>query len=732
MSSLSGVGGNVTRLLGDVGITPRGVQTEAIDAGLLEGQSVMVVSPTGSGKTLVGEMALLRAVIEGKRGVYLVPLRALAYEVARSLKSRYEDKAVRIGVTTGDLHLTGDEMAEFDIIVTTYERADSLLRHQTSWLPSIGTVVIDEIQTMSEGRRGARLESVILRLKQIVEGIQIVALSATIKYPDELASWLECELILSSDRPVPLVNKVFVAPNRAAAVQRTVMTVVQNNGQVLVFHRTRREAEAEAIRLAEEVGRQLSSADKKALDDHLVSDRRLSSRIAGTLRRILHEGVAYHHAGIGSTSRALVERLFRKGLLRVICATTTLASGINLPARTVILTSVRSPDRQMRWLSANSVHQMLGRAGRPGHDRKGFGVILAGSRGEAEDITNRYFTRDTENYKEVLRPVFDRITSQIGKEFSITEQVLVILDLLHESTAGDIEDYLANSYLSFSGSRYARSPMRLLNIQSATAEAAVELHSLFDTVQACRRGLLGTANIRESNQEVIGGIVTGFEGGHFSCRFSARVHPSGTVEGASCSCGNSIDDDGILCVHLVSLGLEAAHNENTRELADYVIPLALEVASPIRTLTRLGLAEGGSGGKIRITRLGRSVNRLYLSVPTVRELLARLPFTDDSVDLMSLLRHAVSIEGSITLDESFVQFVGEVATTSRSIREIADDVGIAIGDALGLLDRTRWMLSAISVLADHGGLEHLKSMCKDLLQTIGSRLEDRRNDDGDY
>ena len=730
MSSTSDIRSNVTRLLDDIGITPRGVQIQAIDAGLLEGQSIMITSPTGSGKTLVGEMALLRAIIEGKRGLYLVPLRALAYQVARNLRTRYQDKAVRIGVTTGDLHLTGDEMADFDIVVTTYERADSLLRHQVAWLPEVGTVVVDEVQSLSDSRRGARLESVILRMKRSLEDVQLVVLSATIKHPDDLAAWLGCTLVESRERPVPLANKIFTTSDRSLAVQRTTMAVVQSNGQVLVFHRTRREAEAEADRLADDVGRQLSILDKRNLDIELESLENTAIRITGSLRRALHQGVAFHHAGIASNVRGLIESLFRRGLIRVICATTTLASGMDLPARTVVLTNVKSPEDYTQWLSANAVHQMLGRAGRPGYDSKGFGVILAGSRGEAEEIQRRYFESIDSEGDQTLVPVYDRIQSKLGTSSSMTEQVLVVLDLLNEATPEEIEDFLTDSFLVFSGTRYARSPTRLINIDSASAETAIELHALQDTIRASRQGVLGKASIRDSNQEVLGGIVSGFQGGYFTCRFSARLGPSGVIEGPSCSCGNPIDGDGILCVHLVSLGMMASGDKNTQALADYVIPISLEEVSPLKKLIRMELAEGGTDGAIRITRLGRSVNRLYLSAPSVREILARLHCTEDSVGLMALLRHIVSLESGSNLDESFEHFVGEVATTASPLQEIAEHSGIALGDAHGLLDRTRWLLFAISVLAENGGMQKLKQLCDDLLRAIDSRYDERRLIDG--
>ena len=107
----------VTNMLRDLGITPRGVQVTAIEKGLLEGKSVMVSSPTGSGKTLIGEMALVRGVQDGHIGLYLVPLRALAMQVAEGLRERYSDFNIQIGLSTGDFHKNGDELETSDIIV---------------------------------------------------------------------------------------------------------------------------------------------------------------------------------------------------------------------------------------------------------------------------------------------------------------------------------------------------------------------------------------------------------------------------------------------------------------------------------------------------------------------------------------------------------------------------------------------------------------------------------------
>jgi superfamily II DNA/RNA helicase len=728
MTSVVSVPDNVTRILEEVGITPRGIQLEAIEAGLLHGESVLISSPTGSGKTLVGEMGLLRAVLDGKRGLYLVPLRALAHQVARSLRKRYDGRAVRIGVTTGDLHLTGEEMSNYDVVVTTYERADSLLRHRTPWLSEIGSVVIDEIQALSDGRRGARLESVILRIKRLIPDVQLISLSATVEEPQELASWLGAKLVSSRERPVPLVYKMFTSANRPLAIKKATMVVVQSEGQVIVFHRTRRETEAEAERLSEHVGRQLGTRERELLDQTISSFSRGAESLNGRLRRFLHNGIAFHHAGMPSASRYLVEKLFSQGLVKVVCATTTLASGMHLPARTVVLASTRSPEDYRAMLSANSVHQMLGRAGRPGYDSTGFGVILVGSKGEADKAKKLYFHSSQHDGNEILVPKYDSVQSSLGASEYLTEQTLVLLDLMGEATHEEIEDFFTGSYYVHVGTHRSRSPMRLLAVDSVDAEAAIERHGFADTIRAAREGVLGKAAIRESSQEVLGGIVSGFQGGHFTCRFSARLSPSGSLEGATCSCGSPIDE-GILCVHLVSLGLHAARDPGSKDLADYVIPLALEEHAPLGVLARLGLVEAGREKPLRISRLGRLVTRLYLSMSTAREMLACMPFTNDAVGLMSLLRHLVSMEGELTLDESYDQFVGMVATTSTSIQETAEACGIALGDAHGLLDRSRWLLYAINVLSEHGGLEDLKEVSGNLLRAIDSRLDRRFLDD---
>jgi hypothetical protein len=521
------------------------------------------------------------------------------------------------------------------------------------------------------------------------------------------------------------MNKVMVTANKNRSLKKLIMTTVQGDGQAIVFNRTRREAEAQALRLAEDVGRQFTSAEKDRLDLELKSIENVNINMPSEMRALLHDGTAYHHAGLDYQTRRLVERLFNQGLIRVISSTSTLAAGMDLPTRTVILSNTKSPQDHRMLLSANRVHQMLGRAGRPGRDKVGFGIILTGSTGEADRIKNRYFDvmTDQETGKESLISKYDSISSVLGESSSLAEQLLVILDMLSSATVEEIENgIMGESFLVHTAIRDSKAPMRVLQLGEITAEAAIERHALTDTIHSGRKGVLGDTKIREQHETVIGGIVTGYGGGQYTCRFSARLSQTKTTEGPMCSCGRPMSEDGILCHHLVALGITASRELGT--LADYVIPLALSETSPLALLIRLGLVEGDVEGKLKPTKLGRTVNRLYLSIPTVRELLAILPTTEDNTQLLWLLRHLVTLESGSNLDDSYDHMMAALASTDISIRQLADKIGISMGDMHGLLESSRWLLHSMSIIAELGGLSKILGLSRGLLEALESRFSE--------
>jgi helicase len=184
-------------------------QEKAVKAGLLEGKSLLVCTPTASGKTLTAELVAAKNIVEGKgKAVYIVPLKALASEKYREFKRRY-GHFLRIALSIGDLDSADPYLAENDLIVCTAEKLDSLIRHNSPWIRYVATVVVDEVHLMNDPGRGPTLELLITILKKILKNVQVLCLSATIGNPSELAGWLDAEIVHDEWRPVDLHKGVY-------------------------------------------------------------------------------------------------------------------------------------------------------------------------------------------------------------------------------------------------------------------------------------------------------------------------------------------------------------------------------------------------------------------------------------------------------------------------------------------------------------------------------------------
>ncbi|MCH8003833.1 MAG: DEAD/DEAH box helicase [Nanoarchaeota archaeon] len=188
----------------------RPAQEKAIKKGLLDGKNLLVCTPTASGKTLIAELAALKSIIEGNgKAIYIVPLKALASEKYKDFKKRY-DGIARVALSIGDLDSADSYLVDYDIIVTSNEKLDSLIRHHAPWLSLISTIIIDEIHLLNDTSRGPTLEILITILRQLLRKAQIIALSATIGNPEELAEWLKAELVIDNWRPVKLHKGVYL------------------------------------------------------------------------------------------------------------------------------------------------------------------------------------------------------------------------------------------------------------------------------------------------------------------------------------------------------------------------------------------------------------------------------------------------------------------------------------------------------------------------------------------
>lgn len=184
-------------------------QAKAIEQGLFEDKNLLVCTPTGSGKTLVAELGIINALFHDiGKAIYIVPLKSLASEKFKEFKLRYP--TIKIALSIGDIDSSDSYLKDYDLILCTSEKLDSLIRHQTPWLKDIKVVIVDEIHLLHDPERGPTLEILITLLRHVLKNIQIIGLSATIGNPQELAAWLNAELVIDTWRPVRLDKGMYL------------------------------------------------------------------------------------------------------------------------------------------------------------------------------------------------------------------------------------------------------------------------------------------------------------------------------------------------------------------------------------------------------------------------------------------------------------------------------------------------------------------------------------------
>jgi len=381
----------------------------------LEGKNVVVAIPTAAGKSLIAYIPILQAALKGEKSLYIVPLRALAREKYEDLLD-FSELGIKVGISTGDLTDKGTHLGKYDILVCTSEKADSLLRHKAEWLNEIRIVVADEIHLLHDASRGPTLEITLAKLRLLNEP-QIIALSATIKNAHEIASWLDAELIESEWRPVPLKEGVLfgrkiyfldgsVKQIKNPKLEGLVEDVLAEDGQALIFVNTRRLSQSTAEKLAE-ITKKFVGDEAKEIARKILEGEEINI-ISKKLAKCVANGIAFHHAGLSSKQRKEIEDAFKKGIIKVIVATPTLAAGINLPARRVIIKSLwryAEMEGYMQPIPVLEIKQMMGRAGRPGYDKEGEAILIAKNKIEKERIWKEYLEADVE-------PIYSKLASE--------------------------------------------------------------------------------------------------------------------------------------------------------------------------------------------------------------------------------------------------------------------------------------------------------------------------------
>jgi len=399
-------------------------QADSVESGLLDGKSILVSAPTASGKTLIAMLAMISYLSKNDgKVIYLSPLRALAAEKFSEFKKLEKvalGKKVKVSISTGDYENIEKNLEKSDVLILTNEKMDSIIRHGAEWVEEIGLVIADEVHLIGDENRGPTLEMILTQLKLLETNPQIVGLSATITNSDEIANWLDCKLVKNDWRPVPLsegvcdAGEVTMNDGKVFSVERSIcgtpidlgVQSVKEGGQSLVFAETRNRSKSLATKAADTISQILEKKDLVELEK--TSKKILSenehTELIKTLAFLVKKGVAFHHAGLNQNCRETIEKEFRKGTIKLLSSTPTLAAGVNLPARRVIISNINRYNAKVganRPISILEYKQLCGRAGRPQYDDYGEAIIVGN--GNTEDLIDYYINGEPE-------PIISKIT----------------------------------------------------------------------------------------------------------------------------------------------------------------------------------------------------------------------------------------------------------------------------------------------------------------------------------
>ncbi|WP_049979679.1 ATP-dependent DNA helicase [Halolamina rubra] len=669
-------------------------QAEAVERGVTDGENVVAAVPTASGKTLIAELAMLSAVERGGTALYIVPLRALASEKKAEFE-RWEAYGIDVGVSTGNYESDGEWLASRDIVVATSEKVDSLVRNGAPWIDDLSCVVADEVHLVDDRERGPTLEVTLAKLRRINANLQTVALSATVGNAAEIADWLDAELVDSDWRPIDLKTGVHFgnAINFADGSQREVPVdsggkqtpalvddTLDEGGSSLVFVNSRRNAESAASRLGGVTGDHLSDQERGELRELAADIRDVSdTATSDDLADCVADGAAFHHAGLSSEHRSLVEDAFRDRLIKVIAATPTLAAGVNTPSRRVIVRDWRRYDPEfggMKPLDTLEIHQMMGRAGRPGLDPYGEAVLLASNNDTKEELFERYIDGEPEP-----------VRSKLAAEPALRTHLLATVASGFANTREEILEFLDNT---------------LYAVQSA---GNAQLESVTDTV----------LNYLDANEFVDrdGDTITATEIGHTVSRLYLDPMSAAEIIGGLRDAEGG--DDGRARQYGSRGGLSGDADESTG------FTTANDLLDDDPLADAEGEEEGASGGdgddadEISALGLYHLVSRtpdmyqLYLKsgdretyeeelFERETELLGRTPSEYDDVafeEWLSALKTARMLEDwASEVDED----------------RIAERYGVGPGDIRGKVDTAEWLLNAAERLAGELDLPNVVSV----------------------
>lgn len=449
------------------------LQLKAVNEfGVLSGNSLLVVAPTSSGKTLIGEVAAIQAVTSGKKAAFLLPYRALVNEKFEEFTERYRAAGLRVARCSGDAtDGIGPVLAgRYDLGFFTYETFLNLALGSPRLLNQLGLVVLDEGQFITDPQRGITVElifSLLLRARQRGVQPQLVVLSAVIGNLNSFDRWLGAPLLLSRERPVPLIEGVLdrrgtfqyididgttkteaLLPSHRIVQRRdkpssqdVIVPLAQHfvgqGEKLLIFRNMRGPAQGCARYLSKELGLPSATA---VLDDLPTQDLTGASQ---DLRECLSGGTAFHNTNLLRAEREAVEKGYRSatGGIHALVATTTLAAGINTPASMVVLAENEFVGEDGRQFTVAEYKNMAGRAGRMGFNEIGKAIILADTPIERAQLFQRYVLGVPEDVRSSFQ------------HRDLATWTLRLLSQVRGVRADEIPGLLVNTFGGYSASR---------------------------------------------------------------------------------------------------------------------------------------------------------------------------------------------------------------------------------------------------------------------------------------
>lgn len=472
------------------------------DHHILEGNDLLVSAPTSSGKTFLAEIAAIHTIYQRKQVIYLLPLKALAEEKYADFVEKYVEFGIDVVISTGDRteYDQAIERGDFQLAVMVFEKATRLLVRNKHFINNCGLIIVDEIQMTADYSRGSNLE---LLLTAIVSARQqpgasrdtrktrpqLIALSAVMEDLNRLDEWLALDILLSQARPVELLEGIwrkdgtftyrgFVSKTVGTEqfppfpphltfnlksvegrreyeyrrLQHIVAYFLSQGDQILIFLKWKSLTREIALRLARDLHLPPAIAALEAV--HEMEDSISKEMLLEALRH----GVAFHNADLGRDERRAIEQHFKEehSKIRLICATSTLAMGINLPVKTVIINNLEKPDPDAATfqeipLSSSEYKNMSGRAGRLKRQDQGRSIIFADTPADEQILWRNY-----------IEGTFPSMESLLAQSNLLQETLFLIAAEICLSEA-DLAEFLLRSYagtLYWTGDTKAAEAMR--------------------------------------------------------------------------------------------------------------------------------------------------------------------------------------------------------------------------------------------------------------------------------